>query len=119
MYFFDTYAIFELIKDNKKYEKYKSYALIVSILNIAEFYGTILRESGKRKADEMFNEFIFEVLEITPELIIEAVNFRYENKKEDVSLPDAVGYILAKKNGLTFLTGDKFFENKNNVEFVK
>lgn len=65
MYFFDTYAIFEIIEDNKGYEKYKSYPLVLSVLNIAEFYGTVLRESGRQKADNLFKEFILEVLEIT------------------------------------------------------
>lgn len=119
MYFFDTYAIFEIIQDNKKYEKYKSFALIMSVLNVAEFYGTILRESGKQKADELFRKCVFEILEITPELMVNAVNFRHEHRKENVSLPDAVGYLLAKEYGLKFLTGDKFFEDRDSVEFVK
>ena len=119
MYFFDTYALFEIIENNKKYEKYKNYSLIVSILNIAEFYGTVLRESGKQKADNLFKELIFQILEITPDLMIEAVNFRYENRKKDVSLPDSVGYLLAKKHGLIFLTGDRAFQGLEKVEVVR
>ena len=118
-YIFNTHTIFEIISGNEKYEKYKDYTLIVSVLNIAELYGTILREFGKQKVDNLFNELIFEILEITPDLIIEAVIFRYENRKEDVSLPDAVGYLLSKKYNLKFLTGDKFFKDKDNVEFVQ
>lgn len=119
MYFFDTYAIFEIIEKNEKYEKYKEFPLIVSVLNIAEFYGTLLRELGEKKADEVYKKLVFQIIEITPDTIIDAVKFRYENRKDDVSLPDAVGYLLAKKYNLKFLTGDKFFENKDQVEFVK
>lgn len=119
MYFFDTYAIFEIINGNEKYEKYKEYPLIVSVLNIAELYAGLLKEKGKGIADEWYNKLIFDVLEITPDLIINAVVFRYQHKNEDVSLTDCVGYFLAKKYNLKFLTGDKFFENLENVEFVK
>jgi len=34
-------------------------------------------------------------------------------------LTDCVGYVLAIRNNLKFLTGDEKFENKKNVEFVK
>ncbi len=119
MYFFDTYALFEIAEKNEKYKKYNTFPLVVSVLNIAELYGTVLRELGEEKADEFYGKFVFQVVEITPEVIIEAVKFRCKNRKEDVSLPDAVGYLLAKKHKLKFLTGDKFFENKDNVEFVK
>jgi|SRR3989344_3790598 len=119
MYFFDTYALFEIIEKNEKYEKYREFPLIVSVLNLAELYGTVLRELGAEKADELYGKFVFQIVEITPEAIIEAVKFRYENRKDDVSLPDSVGYLLAKKHKLKFLTGDKFFENRDGVEFVK
>ena len=119
MYFFDTYALFEIAEKNENYEKYKGFPLVVSVLNIAELYGTVLREFGEEKADELYRKFAFQIVEITPDVMIESVKFRFENRKEDVSLPDAVGYLLSKKHKLKFLTGDKFFENKSNVEFVK
>ena len=34
-------------------------------------------------------------------------------------MTDCIGYILAKNIGIKFLTGDKEFENLDNVEFVK
>ena len=48
MYFFDTYAIFEIINGNRAYEKYKEYPIVVSVLNIAELYAGLLREKGTR-----------------------------------------------------------------------
>ncbi len=36
-----------------------------------------------------------------------------------MSYADAVGYYLAQKNKLKFLTGDKEFEELAGVEFVK
>ena len=119
MYFFDTYALFEIINGNSGYEKYKQYPFVICILNVAEFYNGLLKDKGKKEADEIYNNFDFDILDITETLIMEAVGFRHQYKKDDVSLSDAVGYLLARKYGLKFLTGDKFFENRDNVEFVK
>lgn len=119
MYFFDTYALYEIISGNKNYEKYKESRIILSVLNVAELYWNLLKEKDKNAADEQIEKLNFEILDIDYNLIIDAVLFRHENKRYDVSLPDAVGYLLAKKHKLKFLTGDKFFENRDNVEFVK
>ena len=119
MYFFDTYALFENLYGNPNYKKYGLFTLKVCILNLAEFYAGLLREYGEKIAGDRYSKFDFEILEITEGIIIEAVKFRYENRKERISLADSIGYLSAKKHGLKFLTGDKFFENKDGVEFVK
>lgn len=118
-YFFDTYALYEIISGNKNYEKYKELTITLSVLNVAELYWNLLKEKNKKAANEQIEKLNFEILDIDCNLIVDAVLFRHENKKYDVSLPDAVGYLLAKKHHLKFLTGDKFFENKDQVEFVK
>lgn len=119
MYFFDTYALFENTYGNPSYEKYGSFPFRVNVLNIAEFYHGLLRDFGEKIAKEIYEKFDFDILEITETTAIEAVIFRNEHKKDNISLADAVGYLLAKKHKLKFLTGDKFFEEKDNVEFVK
>ena len=35
-FFFDTYAFFEIIRGNPKYEKYKNVIAITTIFNLAE-----------------------------------------------------------------------------------
>jgi len=119
MYFFDTYALFEDLYGNKNYEKYKHFPFKIGLLNIAEFYAGLLKEYGKETAVEIYSKFEFDILEITEGIILEAVEFRRKYKKQKLSLADAVGYLLAKKYGLKFLTGDKKFENFPDVEFVK
>jgi predicted nucleic acid-binding protein len=53
--------------------------------------------------------------------IDEAMKLRLalEKKKLDISYVDALGYYLAKKHGVKFLTGDRHFKDLDNVEFVK
>ena len=42
-----------------------------------------------------------------------------KSKNKQLSIPDAIGYIIAKKLNIKFLTGDERFRNFENVEFVK
>ena len=58
-------------------------------------------------------------VELEPNLIKEAALFRLQNKKLDLSYVDALGYIVAKRHNVLFLTGDDAFEKLPNVEFVK
>ena len=118
-YFFDSYALLELSEGSRPYDKYRGIDIITSVLNIGEIYQIILRKQGKESADNWFKKINFKLLEITPEVIVESVYFRHLNKKNDISLPDAVGYTLSLKHNLKFLTGDRQFENMHNVEFVK
>ncbi|MBI2542027.1 PIN domain-containing protein [Candidatus Woesearchaeota archaeon] len=118
-YFFDSYAIIELSESSPAYDKYNGFDIITCVLNVGEIYQIILRKKGKEAADEWFKDANFNLLEITPEVITNAVYFRHSNKKNNFSLPDAVGYELSLKHNLKFLTGDRQFENMPNVEFVK
>ena len=42
-----------------------------------------------------------------------------EAKYKKMSIPNVIGYIVAERYGVKFLTGDEGFRNFNNVEFVK
>jgi len=85
--------------------------------NLFELHQSLLRQFNKKTADYWMDKF--NILEITMEDIIKASDFRYKYNKEKLSMTDCIGYIVAKRNKLKFLTGDEKFENKENVEFVK
>lgn len=118
-YFHDTYAIIELMEGNLSYSQFRDFKVTTSILNVGEVYTIFLRNEGKSKADLWFENFTFDLVDITPQVIVEAAYFRYINRKKDLSITDAVGYTLSLKHNLKFLTGDRQFENMPNVEFVK
>ena len=44
---------------------------------------------------------------------------KFKFKKEKLSYIDCLGYEVAKKLKIKFLTGDEGFRDKENVEFVK
>lgn len=118
-FFYDTYAIISLIEGNENYNKYKSNVITTSILNFAELYNIFLRNQGRQTADYWAKKLNFNIIEIDKESVIKAVKLRFDNRKENLSLTDCVGYFLALKNNIKFLTGDEKFEDKGGVEFVK
>lgn len=115
----DTYALVEISKANSKFAEYTNIDYVLTDLTLAEFYLVLLREEGEAVADYWFKKMERYSLPVSKKILIEAVKFRHENKKQNISFFDAVGYIFSLKNGYSFVTGDKEFENFPNVEFRK
>lgn len=117
IYFFDTYALFEIIRGNPKYERYRDAIPILTILNIIELNLGLNKEFGKNVADSYMKKYWPYKTEILSRDIEHAVDIKIKNK--DLSIPDVVGFAVAKRLGIKFLTGDEGFRHMNNVEFVK
>jgi len=117
IFFFDTYAFFEILDGNPDYDKYKDAIPLTSIFNLAEFNYCLKRTEGKKIADRYTDRYLQYLIEVDIIDIKDAMDFRMNNKK--LSMPDAIGYILARKHGVKFLTGDNDFKDMPDVEFVK
>jgi uncharacterized protein len=118
-YFFDTYSLFEIIKENPNYTGYLNVGIVTTRLNLMELHYALMRELGKDFADEHFRRLLPFVVGISNNDLIEANEFKLKNKKKRLSYVDCLGYIIARKRGFLFLTGDKEFKNFKDVEFVK
>ena len=119
-YFFDTYAFYEIIKGNQNYSPYKKdISIITTKLNLMELHYALLRVYDKETAESYYEEFLPLTIEVDDEIIKTSNLFKFENKEKKLSYIDCIGYTLSKKLGIKFLTGDKQFENLDNVEFVK
>lgn len=118
-YFFDAYAIIEVIKQEKKYDKYMAYQIITNALHLAEVYYYLIKTYGEKTADYVIDKIDISLMDISHNISINASKFRYLRRKLKLSYADCIGYITAQKHGLKFLTGDKEFEKMKNVEFVK
>jgi|SRR3989344_6319364 len=116
-FFFDTYAFFEIIRGSPKYKDYLNSNIITAIFNIAELNYNLKKEKNKEVADNITKKYYQFIVEVTLNDIQIAMDLK-TNKKE-LSIPDAIGYIIAKKHNVKFLTGDDDFRNMENVEFVK
>ncbi len=119
MIFFDSYAILEIIGQNPEFSRFADERVITNALNFSEVYYSLLRIYNKQTADFWAKNLDFEFIEITPEIGVEAAQFKFKHKKQKFSYADCIGYISAKRNNMRFLTGDKEFRNFKDVLFVK
>ncbi|MFA4819442.1 MAG: PIN domain-containing protein [Candidatus Aenigmatarchaeota archaeon] len=118
-FFFDTYALIELIKGNSNYEKYKNANKLTSMLNLLELYYALLLNYNERVAEVYYKIFLNFAISYNEETIKNAAKFRFLNRSKNLSYVDYLGYIMSIENNVKFLTGDKEFKSMNNVEFVK
>ena len=117
IFFFDTYAFFEIIKGNPNYKLYTNTKFITTIFNLAELNYNLKKEKDKKIVDDYTDKYSKFIVEVSIEDIKNAMDFKTMHRK--LSIPDAIGYTIAKRLDIKFLTGDKEFEYLPFVEFVK
>ncbi|MBI2672382.1 PIN domain-containing protein [Candidatus Woesearchaeota archaeon] len=117
--FFDSYALIELINGNNNYEKYSNSIIVTTKLNLFELYYRFLLDFNKEIAAFFLNYYYGSIVDFDKQIIGDAAELKLAYKKQKLSMTDCIGYIIAKRMGIKFLTGDKEFENFDNVEFVK
>lgn len=119
LFFFDSYAIIELLSANPAYQKYGEETIVTSSLNLGEAYYSYLKKGRGEYFLKTMNSMRVDLLSVESGSAYAAMRFKYENRSKNFSFVDCVGYTLAEENGLTFLTGDKEFKEMPGVEFVK
>ncbi len=115
-YFFDTYAIIELLDHNPEYAPYNHCGFVTTVLNKIELHSWAVSKYG-----EDFGEIILASIptqEVTDDIIRAATAFRHKHKHRNISYTDAIGYAFARAEGLTFLTGDKAFLDIPHVKHI-
>ncbi|MBI2547381.1 MAG: PIN domain-containing protein [Candidatus Aenigmarchaeota archaeon] len=118
-FFFDSYAIIEVIKGNPTYDNYKSAEIITTKLNLFEICYFLLRDYGEHKAKEYIESVWDSVVDFDNEIVFIAAKLKLNRKEERLSMVDCIGYIISKSLGVKFLTGDEKFKDIENVEYVK
>jgi len=118
-FFFDTYALYEILHGSQSYSPYKKTNIMTTKLNLMELHFILLRTYGIEIAEKAFEKFNQFCIDITDEDIKQSNQLKLSINKRDVSYIDCLGYIIANKLGVKFLTGDKEFQDLDNVEFVK
>lgn len=121
IYFFDTYALIEIIKGNHRYKEYEKEEIITTRLNLMELYYSLLRLFNERVAEQYFNFFLPSCVPIENNIIKTAMKFRLEQRKKKnlMSYIDCISYFVALQNNVRLLTGEKHFLGLKNVEFVR
>ena len=119
-FFFDTYALVEISKGNPNYQQYSSgIKVILNKLNLLEYIYFLIRENKEYQIKDVFNRLSKFNVDYDNEILIKSAKMKYKFSKEKLSFIDCMGYFLAKKHNVKFLTGDNKFKDKENVEFVK
>ena len=119
-YFYDSYAIVAYINGNDGYKKYFiKESGVTTLYNVMEVYYAVLREEDVEKARKVLH--FLKPIVIYPSLddVEPSMNFRLKHKGKSFSYADCLGYILAQKLHIKFLTGDKAFNGFQGVEFVR
>ena len=85
-FFFDTYAIIEIIFGNPNYNDYTNDIVIATTrLNLMELHYTLLLKYGKEKADRCYDEFVKFTIDVYDRLIKQANEFRASFKKRGLT----------------------------------
>ena len=86
-----------------------------------EIYYAVLKDYGEVEAEKAYSATGKYLIEFDDEDVKDSMRRRLQlrRKKLNLSYADALGYTVALRLGVRFLTGDEEFENLNNVEYVK
>lgn len=118
-YFFDTYALIEIMQGNPSYSKYLNSRIIITQLNLFELFCSTKRDVNETYADSIVDEYSQYCILFNNKIIKEAAKMKMNYSKQRLSMADCIGYCTAKLHGIKFLTGDMQFEHFEGVEFVK
>ena len=115
----DTYPLIEIAAGNHKFASLLNEDFIITDITIAEFFYVMLQKKDFSIADFWYKKFSPYCVPVSRDTLIKAVKFRHDEKKRDLSFFDCVGYIFAIENSHKFVTGDKEFQNFEEVIFIK
>jgi predicted nucleic acid-binding protein len=122
-YYYDSYAIIEFLDKNQNYKEYfTEHKGLLTALNLMEVSYSLQKHLGFRSTEKYLEPFLPYVVTFDLFDVDAAMKLRLaleKEKKLNISYVDAVGYYLAKKHNVLFLTGDEQFKALDNVKFVK
>jgi len=121
-YFADSYALIEMIKGNENYRPFQSERLVTTEFNICEVGFAVCRDYPANAPGVLETLRKMVILQATRDDdycsgAARRKQASMEGKK--LSTIDCVGYSVANRLDIPFLTGDREFAGMENVEFVR
>ena len=120
-YFYDGYAVIAYLSDNPNYRSFfEENDGYLTKLNLMEIYYRTIEVHGLEAASQVLKVFAKYVTDFSVTDVEGSMRLRLRLKKKgyNISYADALGYFLAVKFKIKFLTGDKSFKGLKEVEFV-
>ena len=118
---YDSYAVMAYLSGNPNYLIYfEENDGFLTKLNLMEICYRTFELHGAEAAAQVLKGFAKYVIDFGLADIEGSMKLRLKLKKKgrDISYADALGYYLALKSKVKFLTGDKWFKELSGVEFV-
>ena len=119
MFCLDTYALAEIGAGNPKFMEFLNKEFVITDLTLAEYCSVLYRDGKEDKAVYWHSRLASYCKPVSREILIMALKYRIDHKKEDLSIFDCVGYIFSLESNLKFVTGDKEFKKKEGVLFIQ
>jgi len=122
-YFADTYALIEILRGSPAYQRYALEELTTTMFNLLELAYALIKDFEPSQALNILTQVRAHIQVIEPSIedLVNASKLRLKARQEgrNLSLINCLGYVIAKRLGIKFLTGDREFKGLENVEFVK
>lgn len=115
-YFFDTYALVRLARGEPSYERFASEPVHTDVGCLYEFVRWLMKTENSSRAREALAGLHAERLATTDEDLLQAAKLLRQHPR--MSAQDALGYCIARRADMTFLTGDGAFRRLPGVELV-
>lgn len=116
-YFFDTYALLRTYLGEAAFARFAAVPVITDHGCLFEFTRQIMVRKNAKAAREALVGLRAERIVPADDDLVEAAKLM--RKLPRLSAQDAMGYTLARRERLLFLTGDRAFRNLPGVEFVE
>ena len=96
IYFFDTYAFFEVIRGNSNYKKYLDTRILTTIFNLAELNYNLKKEVSRKIADEYTDKYKVFLINVSAEDVKKAMDLGATDYfvKANIKIDDVVATIL-------------------------
>ena len=115
----DTYALVEICNGNPAFSHLLNETVVITDITMAEFYADLYKKYGLKTEDYWHRKLSILCRPIARETLLNAVRFRIDHYKQNLSFFDCVGYIFARENNMLFVTGDKEFKLKEGIQFMQ
>jgi uncharacterized protein len=121
-FFADSYALIEMLKGNENYQSFQSEDLITTEFNICEVGFAVCREypaDATRVLRAVRKMVIIQETRDEDYCTGAAQKKLATGEGKKLSIIDCVGYSVANRLNIPFLTGDREFADMDNVQFVR
>ena len=116
-YFFDTYALLRHYWGADSYLPYRETPIVTERTHVFEFAREVLKARGSKAVLPAITALRANRLDPRDEDLLDAAKLKRKHAR--LSSADALGYVLAQRESLLFLTGDRQFRDMPGVEFVE